>query len=700
MRKHRFVSLFMALLITMCLFMEAMPAFAASMPYRITVDCTNNIVTVYSTLDDTVVRQMICSTGKPGEPTIHGNFVMPKRHKKNERSEWYKLFDGYGKYATRIKGNFLFHSYIFEKADDDTLEWESYAAMGTRASLGCVRLYIDDAKWIAENCFAGTKVKIYDGDKKYSFLKEILYEKTYTIDSGIPYERYVCIAASDDEMGYGSTGDDVKALQERMLTLGLYGGEANGVYDEFMVRAVKAIQSYLDMDVTGVADRAFVSKIMDDDAPSSTISTLAEGMEGPAVRSLQVSLTRLGLYTGTINGLFDADTAEAVKLFQRLTNEPDDGIASGVLQANMVKCMDKLDETYGDGNYAITFKDVVSETAVIDAKAKVNMREERDTDSDIEARLKPGTEVDVLDHGGDWSKIEVGGKSGYVLNKYLKFNQRTVLTPEYIQADAEHPAIDAYVEYDGDVISAHETVYGRVDTKDRLMVHKKPDSDSKVMFMLETGAIVKMTQAEKGWALIEYGGRSGYAKTASFTKKAVAELDIDESAANQTDIADVELKFAQVTATEGAKVYSAAMGNAKPLGTLAFGERAEIILSGSEWIQIRYDDGSAFIKSADVMCGTAYKLDHPDEYIAPDIDELSDDMDEISDDELPETTPYIVNTTSLNMRTEPDSASTVLRVLYEGNQIDVYAIKGEWAAVHYEGVNGFVMSKYIKPVED
>ena len=67
----------------------------------------------------------------------------------------------YGQYACRITGSILFHSVPYEKKDKSTLEWWEYDKLGTKASLGCIRLKVEDAKWIYDNCVPGTKVEFY-----------------------------------------------------------------------------------------------------------------------------------------------------------------------------------------------------------------------------------------------------------------------------------------------------------------------------------------------------------------------------------------------------------------------------------------------------------------------------------------------------------------------------------------------------------
>jgi len=67
----------------------------------------------------------------------------------------------WAQYWFRINGPYLFHSVLYNKADSGTLIGGSLAKLGSRASHGCVRLKVEDAKWIYSNCGAGTNVVIY-----------------------------------------------------------------------------------------------------------------------------------------------------------------------------------------------------------------------------------------------------------------------------------------------------------------------------------------------------------------------------------------------------------------------------------------------------------------------------------------------------------------------------------------------------------
>ncbi len=111
--------------------------------YYIKINNQANVVTVYkkdSKGNYTVpVKAMICSIGDATPQS--GVYTM------SDKYTW-RLLEGnvYGQYACRITGHILFHSVPYQKQDKSTLEWWEYDKLGTKASLGCIRLKVEDAK--------------------------------------------------------------------------------------------------------------------------------------------------------------------------------------------------------------------------------------------------------------------------------------------------------------------------------------------------------------------------------------------------------------------------------------------------------------------------------------------------------------------------------------------------------------------------
>lgn len=126
--------------------------------YYIKINYTANVVTIYkkdANNEYTVpVKAMVCSTGK-ATPTSGV-------YKTSNKYVW-KLLNGgvYGQYATRIVGSILFHSVPYASANHDALKYTAYDKLGTKASAGCIRLTVADAKWIYDNCSLGTMVEFY-----------------------------------------------------------------------------------------------------------------------------------------------------------------------------------------------------------------------------------------------------------------------------------------------------------------------------------------------------------------------------------------------------------------------------------------------------------------------------------------------------------------------------------------------------------
>ena len=140
-------------------------AFAAEKkeyPYYITVNLTDNIVTVYEKDAEgkyTIPKKaFLCSGGKS---TPEGTFRTTQKY------DWRILFGNvWGQYATRITGHYLFHSVPYYEKDKSTLEYEEYNKLGKTASAGCIRLTVEASKWIYDNCPIGTTVKMYRGIKQ------------------------------------------------------------------------------------------------------------------------------------------------------------------------------------------------------------------------------------------------------------------------------------------------------------------------------------------------------------------------------------------------------------------------------------------------------------------------------------------------------------------------------------------------------
>lgn len=140
------------------------PEIKYSSPYLIKVNRTQNLVIVYSKDSNgkyTVAEKaMVCSVGEDNT-TPRGIFYT------SDKYNWRLLVGNvYGQYATRITAHILFHSVPYYTKNKSDLEYDEYNKLGQAASQGCVRLSVEDCKWIKDNCPSGTTVIIYDSDEE------------------------------------------------------------------------------------------------------------------------------------------------------------------------------------------------------------------------------------------------------------------------------------------------------------------------------------------------------------------------------------------------------------------------------------------------------------------------------------------------------------------------------------------------------
>lgn len=131
--------------------------------YRCTVDVSDQRVYIYEWTGDGFsaepVHAFVCSTGTEKTPTPLGTFSGAGRATVDR---WYhfKEFNCYAQYAYRITGGILFHSVTYNKPDESTMQRSTLRNLGRRASHGCIRLSVEDAKWIFDNCPTGMTITI------------------------------------------------------------------------------------------------------------------------------------------------------------------------------------------------------------------------------------------------------------------------------------------------------------------------------------------------------------------------------------------------------------------------------------------------------------------------------------------------------------------------------------------------------------
>lgn len=150
------------------------------------------------------------------------------------------------------------------------------------------------------------------------------------------------IAADADNQGMtlngsltiGSTGTDVKIVQQYLLDMGFYKGPISSVYDEATAAAVSAFQSKYGLPADGkvgydtykqlaAAHAEYMATMTTGLTPNGS---LKKGAKGALVTQVKVRLKELEYFNGSMDDEFDAELEAAVKAFQIRNDLTADGI--------------------------------------------------------------------------------------------------------------------------------------------------------------------------------------------------------------------------------------------------------------------------------------------------------------------------------------------------------------------------------------
>ena len=123
--------------------------------YLILVDTNKCRVGIFSGSKGSwsAVQYWLCSPGTSATPTVKGTFTVAAKGKVFGKAGQYSCW-----YYTQFYGNYLFHSVLYYPGSMTNIK---DGRLGMKLSHGCVRLDINNAKWIWDNIPSGTTVYVY-----------------------------------------------------------------------------------------------------------------------------------------------------------------------------------------------------------------------------------------------------------------------------------------------------------------------------------------------------------------------------------------------------------------------------------------------------------------------------------------------------------------------------------------------------------
>lgn len=127
-------------------------SFNSSTGYFVWIDLASQKVNLFtgSSKNWKLLKSMSCSSGKASTPTVKGNFSI------QSKGSYFRVNSNViCKYYSQFYGNYLLHSVLLDN-NGNVVD----GTLGKPVSHGCVRLAIDDAKYIYDNVPIGTAVLV------------------------------------------------------------------------------------------------------------------------------------------------------------------------------------------------------------------------------------------------------------------------------------------------------------------------------------------------------------------------------------------------------------------------------------------------------------------------------------------------------------------------------------------------------------
>ena len=156
-------------------------------------------------------------------------------------------------------------------------------------------------------------------------------------------------------------------------------------------------------------------------------------------------------------------------------------------------------------------------TMYVTANAGLNLRKGPSTSYAVIKTLSKGTEVTVVSSSNGWSKVNVGGVSGYVSSDYLSSTKPSTGSSSSNESTS----------------NTTSTMY----TTERLNLRKGAGTSYSVITTLDKGIAVTVHSSSNGWSKVSVNGMTGYVSSSylSSTKPSNSSSSTDSSTSSKVD---------------------------------------------------------------------------------------------------------------------------------------------------------------------
>lgn len=300
----------------------------------------------------------------------------------------------------------------------------------------------------------------------------------------------------------------------------------------------------------------------------------------------------------------------------------------------------------------------------------LHVRAGSSTSHDIISRVYNGQSLNVIGEENGWYKININGKTGFVSGEFVSKN--------------------------GASNSNVSTTGGKNKvTADVLRVRTAPNTSSSVSGRVYEGQTLNVIGQENGWVKINHNGQVGYV-SGEFVSGVSANTgssnnNTNNNNTNNNNQESVKPASGNYTVNVSSlRVRTGPSTSHTTVGSVTKGQVVQVVGEVQDWFKINYAGQTAYVSKDYVTKGGS-----------SDNATQGNNQNNNQNNNVTVQTggTYVVNATSLRVRTGPATYHSVIGGVLNGTTLNVIGSEGSWFKVNYQGKTGYVSSEFTKFVK-
>ena len=322
--------------------------------------------------------------------------------------------------------------------------------------------------------------------------------------------------------------------------------------------------------------------------------------------------------------------------------------------------------------YATTGK-IISQTT--------NLREEASTDSKILVQLPIEKEVEILSDQGEWYKVSVDGVTGYIMKDLLTVDGKIV---ENTEEKVEKETVIKQTQ--GNETENTNTKIINKDSKLKLL----PLINSTDLLELKNGDKVVFNEIIGNWTSITVNNINGWIMSSNISEVSdiVAEVNTQPEEVKQEQSENIiqeekkensntEISNKMYVNWESVNLRSEPNTTSTVIKSINKNEEVEVVGTEGDWTKVKFQGLEGYISSS-LLSTEKQKVSETEQTQTP---QASNKM--------------YVNWESVNLRSEPNTTSAVIKSINKNEEVQVLETEGEWTKVKSQEAQGYVLSTLL-----